>query len=107
VEFPNSSSTYVANKFYAEDFYIITFIFKDDNGNILRDNIQKVILASKLLNDFDSDQYDKIYFDQWINRYVNFVENPTMDVSSTVTYPDFSSQNPPTVNDELSPEYKI
>lgn len=107
VEFPNSSSTYVANKFYAEDFYIITFIFKDDNGNILRDNIQKVILASKLLNDYDSDQYDKIYFDQWINRYVNFVENPTMEVSSTVTYPDFSSQNPPTVNDELSPEYKI
>lgn len=78
---PYDASHYNANTLYAEEYYIIQFDFKDpEKLNESLRTITKTILATELLNDYNSNRYDTVYFDEWFSNYENHIQNKTANV---------------------------
>lgn len=103
VPFPSSES-YDNNTFYKEDCYVMEIKFVNESNNQIGSTIKRVILASELLNDFyDSrNNFDNIYFDEWVGKYKDHVKNLNVDVNATIT-----SSNPEISDAEFSSNYEL
>ena len=86
IDFDTWTGSLDATKFYAEDYYTITFRFIDPEtrGLLRNDLIIKNVLATELLNGNSSKKYDKIYFDEWINNYPDHIKNKSVNVNATI-----------------------
>lgn len=84
-EFTQANYTSNPTRFYAEDFYIITFDFYDtetptQSTSPLRTGISKFITASELMNGQQVALYDTVPFDTWIKKYSDSIKNKKISV---------------------------
>lgn len=84
-EFTQDNYTSYPTRFYAEDFYIITFDFYDtetpaQDSSPLRAGISKFITASELMNGQQVALYDTVSFDTWIKKYSDSIKNKKISV---------------------------
>jgi len=86
IDFDPWTGVFDTTKFYAEDYYQISFRFIDpeSNGLLRQDLITKSLLATELLNGSSSKHYDKVYFDEWINNYPDHIKNKHISVAAEI-----------------------
>lgn len=85
-EFTSANYTSNPSRFYAEDFYVMTFDFydvesPDQNTQPLRTGISKLITASELMNNQQVALYDTVPFDVWIKKYTDSIKDKKITMS--------------------------
>lgn len=68
-------------KLYKENIYKISFTMKCNNS-VIGNPIEKLIIASEVMNGFSDPKYDEISFDTWFNKYFTYINNKNLIIDS-------------------------
>lgn len=68
-------------KLYKENIYKISFTMKCNNS-VIGNPIEKLIIASEIMNGFSDPKYDEISFDTWFNKYFTYINDKNLIIDS-------------------------
>lgn len=95
MEFTQNNYTNYPNRLYQEDVYIFEFKFWEDTNcttAIQGSSVfKKMVVATKLMNDFGDTCYDKIAFNRWIDKLEDSIENKNFTINSAEFSTNFTS----------------